>query len=164
MKNLKEIAAAFGTHDYCIERWVNSLSITNDDIEFALTYFDKRQRFNILCKCLRPTEYLVEHPELISYIYEIDADVIKALPDDIFRKHHSALLLADKVLSERNQKVYPYNDYNAEAFCALRYATKKTDISFIKRMYVRSISHPSYPKARQKLTGLANLKTAPSAL
>lgn len=155
MKTLQEIAQAFGTHDHCIEYWVNQLKITANEIDFVLTHFDKRQRRTIMLECLRPMPYLVEHPELINHVQQIGVDNIKNLPESVYIAHLAQLKEADSINDTINKRSFPYNSYDAEVFCALRHSTKKIDIKFIKGMFGRSISHHSYPDAKQKLSTIA---------
>lgn len=152
---LEELASSFGTHDYIIEKWVNNLQITQDEIVFALANLDKRQRFNLMLQKLRPAPYLLEHPELIAQIQTVDVEKIKALPEDVYLTHFKQLQEADKIDDEVNKRQFPYSSYDAQVFCTLRHVKSKSDIKFIKGMFARRISHHSYPKARQKLSALA---------
>lgn len=155
MKSLQELANKFGTHDYCIESWVLSLNIVEAEIDFALAHFDKNQRRSIMTHSMRPAPYLKEHPELIEYVQRIGVDNIKALPQDVFEAHLKQLKIADSIDDEVNKRAYPYNSYDAHVFNSYRHATKKTDITFIERLYGRSISHHSYRAAMDKLRVLS---------
>ena len=152
--SIQELASEFGTHEHCIESWINSLKITEREINFALNHFTKAQRRTIMIDWIRPAQYLVEHNELINHVQRIGVDAIKALPVNVYEEHLAQLKVADRVKDEINNRSFPYNDYDAEVFCTLRHAKKKTDINFIKKMFGRSISHHSYPAAKRKLTAM----------
>ncbi|MDC8832844.1 hypothetical protein [Alteromonas gilva] len=153
--SLQELASEFGTHDHCLESWMSSLSITDNEIAFALAQFTKDQRRTIIIECIRPAQYLVDHPELINHVQRIGVDAIKALPVNVYEAHLAQLKETDQINNSINLRRFPYQDYDAEVFCTLRHAKKKTDIDFIKKMFGRSISHHSYPAAKRKLTAMA---------
>lgn len=157
MKSLQQLALDFGTHEHSIESWLNNLKINENEIEFALNNFNKYQRRTIMIQKLRPMPYLVEHPELIDHVQRIGADKIKNLPEPVYITHLQQLKESDRISDKINNRSFPYNDYDAEIFCTLRHVTKKTDITFIKKMFGRSISHHSYPEAKRKLSKLALL-------
>lgn len=155
MKSLQEIAAQFGTHDRCIENWVNLLQITADDIEFAINHFTREQRREIMCLYIRPKAYLREFPSLVNHVQRIGVEVIKGLPESIYKQHLAQLELSDHIKNDINKRKFPYHEYDSEVFCAFRHATKKSDIVFIKKMFGRSIRHSSYPNAKRKLSIMA---------
>jgi len=155
MKSVQELAKAFGTHDHYIELWINKMKITKEEIEFALSNFDKHQRRRLMQEYIRPEQYLVEHPGLINHVQTMDIAMIKELPEQVFMTHLEQLQKSDNINDEINDRSFPYNSYDAEIFTTLRFLTKTADIKFIKGMFTRSISHSAYPKAKQKLTQLA---------
>jgi hypothetical protein len=155
MKTFQELAKDFGTHDYCIESWINGLKITATEIDFALSHFDKYQRRTIMSEKFRPVPYLVEYPELINNVQRIGIDNIKKLPESVYMAHLEQLKESDRLDDSINNRAFPYNSYDAEVFCTLRHSTKKTDVKFIKGMYGRSIGHHSYPGAKRKLSTMA---------
>lgn len=155
MKTLQELASDFGTHDYCIESWVNNLKVSMAEIDFALTHFDKYQRRTIMSERLRPMPYLAEHPELINHVQRIGIENIKKLPESVYMTHLNQLKESDRIDDYINNRGFPYNSYDADVFCALRHSTSKVEIKFIKGMFGRSISHHSYPSAKRKLSTIA---------
>ena len=152
---LQQLASAFGTHDYCIESWINNLKLSKAEIDLALNQLDKMQRRTIMVEKLRPMPYLVEHPELINHVQRIGVDNVKALPVSVYEAHLEQLKESDRIDDNINKRSFPYNSYDAEVFIALRHSTKKADIKFVKEMLGRSISHYSYPGAKRKLCLLA---------
>lgn len=149
--NLKALAAEFGTHEHCIELWLEKLNITNEEISFALSNFDKRQRFNFISRTIRPMDYLIKHPELLQHPQTLGIEVIQSLPKKVYEQHLEQLKIADKTVDAINKRSFPYNEYDAQVFAGLYHFKKKADITFIRRMFGRKISHSSYPKAKQKL-------------
>ncbi len=150
--DMNELATSFGTHTHCIERWINTLNISQDEIAFTIENFVKSQRRSIMVKKLRPAQYLVDHSELIEHVQQIPLEVIKAIPEDVYLAHLSALEIADRNDDKINNRTFPYNSYDAEVFKAYRHLTKQADIKFVRRMFGRSISHHSYRAAKQKLS------------
>jgi hypothetical protein len=155
MLSLQQLASEFGTHDYCIESWINNLKVSKTEIDFALNHFDKYQRRTIMSEKLRPMPYLVEHSELINHVQRIGVDNIKNLPESVYIDHLEQLKESDRIDNKVNNRGFPYSSYDAEVFCALRHSTKKADVKFIKGMFGRSISHHSYPGAKRKLSTMS---------
>jgi hypothetical protein len=152
MKSLQELASEFGTHDYCIESWINKLKVTKAEIDFALTHFDKSQRRTIMSEYFRPMAYLAKHTELINHVQRIGVENIKNLPEAVYLAHLEQLKESDRIDDCINNRSNPYNSYDAEVFCALRHSTKKAEIRFVQGMFGRSISHHSYTNAKRKLS------------
>ena len=148
---IETLASAFGTHVHCIESWIQRLSITEQEIEFAMTNFNERERFDIFSQYIRPAQYLVENKELLKWVTGLSAETIKTLPESVFSAHLNQLIESDRLDDIKTNRTFPYNSYDAEVFTALRFAKKQSDIKFVKGMAYRKISHSSYPKARQKL-------------
>jgi len=154
MQTIEQLAKEFGTHDHYINLWITSLNITEEEISFSLASLDKMQRRTLMSEYLRPLPYLIEYPQLLNSVGYIDTDTIKSLPESIYNLHLEQLKIADSINDKINNRTYPYQSYDAEVFCTLRNSRKTTEISFIKKMFTRSISHHSYPKAKQKLREL----------
>lgn len=155
MFSIQNLASEFGTHDDCIENWINNLKIVQDELVFALEHFNKAQRRRIMTEKLRPAAYLIDHPELINHVQHIGEDFIKSLPKNVFEQHLEALKVADAIDDKINNRSYPYHSYDADVFTALRHSTKRTDITFVRRLFTRSISHHSYSSAIAKLSALS---------
>ena len=153
--SFEAIASEFGTHAHCIERWVVNLDIKEEDIELALSGFTKRQRHSMMIEYLKPSQLLIDNAELINHVQRVPLEVIKGLSESDFEEHLSALKNADNISDRLNKRAFPYNSYDSEVLLSLRKATKKGDLKFIRQMFVRKISHHSYPKARVKLRELA---------
>jgi len=156
MYSIEELASAFGTHNNCIRLWIDLLGITESEIEFSLDNFNQRQRKTMMQEYLRPSKYMLLHPELINHVQCVEVELIKALPEPVYLAHLAQLKVADKINDEINKRQHPYNNYDAQVFCVLRHVTKKNYISFVKMMFHRKISHSTYPAARNKLKALAN--------
>lgn len=159
MRAINKLAELFGTHNHCIQLWIDNLNITEDEIEFAIVNFTKAQRFKFITEYIRPSEYLLDHPELIDHVQRIGVDNIKSLPESVFLQHLEQLQNADRIGDLINKRSFPYNDYDAQVFLGLRHAENTSDIKFIKRMFGRSISHHTYPNARQKLNKMCQQLT-----
>jgi hypothetical protein len=147
----EQMASQFNTHDHYFEEWVEKLRVSEDEILYALNCLNKNARFKLICKHLKPMSYLADYPDLLKSVHEMDANAVKALPENIFQLHLAQLTVADAFDDARSKRHYPYQSYDAQAFYGLRVLNKKTDLKFIKQMFVRSISHHAYPSAMDKL-------------
>ncbi len=153
--NLLELAAEFGTHEHCIEKWLLNLEITEDEINLALTKLAKPQRRSMMINYLKPTQFIIDRPELIEHSQRIALETIKDMNESDFEEYLSLVSNADYVKNRINGHSFPYNSYCSFVLLALRKATKKADIKFIRGMFGRKISHHSYPYARKRLEQMA---------
>ncbi len=151
MLTIEQLAIEFGTHNHCIEIWMNELQISEKEIEFTLEHFGREQRRSIMNAKIRPMLYLVEYPWLIEHPNRMVLQDIKDLPSNVYKMHLDQLKLADKIDDKLSRRTFPYNEYTAEVFFAFRNLTKKTELDFVRKMFARSISHSSYPAAKLKL-------------
>lgn len=146
-----ELTEAFGVNFHCLLQWVESLSITDREITFALANFNKSERRNLVIEYLRPAPYLLGYPELLNHVQKIGVSTIKSLPVDVYSQHLLSLCEADSVRDTINNRTFPDNNYDAQVFSSLRHCNKKADIEFVNRMFTLSISHNSYYDAKVKL-------------
>lgn len=153
---IEELAKMFQTHLDYFEKWIANLGITNEDIEYALKNFSKRQRFSLVVDNLKPLRYLVDYPFLLSNVHAMNVEDIKRLKPSVFSEHHGQLRFADDLWNTKNNRALPYQQYNAEAFYVLRHTSLKADIKFVQKLFRRSISHHTYPKAKEKLRFLVS--------
>ncbi len=152
---LATTAKLFKTHEHVIEKWINELNITTADLELAYAVFSPEERHRLMLNRLKPAAYLVDYPALINHSQRVGVENIKALPEAIYEAHLAQLIRADEIGNKTNNRTFPYQDYNAQVFSALRKATKKEDIVFIRKMFARKISHHTYPAAKAKLRAMA---------
>lgn len=145
------LAKQFNTHAHCFIEWVDTLLITQAQIEYALAMFDKRQRFELICRKFQPQDYFIDYPLLLKPVWEMSGSDVKGLQPSIYSAHLSQLRQADDIDDKTSGRAFPYQQYDADAFIALRNITKKADEKFVRQLFRRSISHHTYPAAKQKL-------------
>lgn len=154
--NVRELSSQFGTHENYFEQWVLELQISSEEINYAIEIFDKRTRFKIVSGHLKPSSYLIDYPFLLGQMHTMEVDLIQSLPDSVYSQHLTQLKRADNINNRIRNRSFPYQDYYAEAFCAIRHLKTKSELMFVRGMFTRSISHHSYVAAKQKLHNLVN--------
>ena len=147
------IGKAFGAEVFAIESWIEKVKPDPTLLQKSIKKLNKRQGFKMVVGKLAPKEYLFSKTELLEYTPNILPECVKGLSEEVFLAHLEQLRNADDIETDRK---FPYDSYNAEAFIVFRYSKKNAELKFAKQMFIRSISHHSFPVARLKLRDLAN--------
>ena len=148
MNLIEKLSASWGIEEYAIEDWLTRRPHSNLDVLDKVADLPKRTGAMIQSLNLEAQPYLLEYQGLLTYTWQLNIEMVRKLPQDIFDMHLANVQEADR--TGKNSRLS-----DADTLIILRYAKRQADINFALKMYVRSISHSSYPSVLVKHSALA---------